>query len=90
MSRPFNFKRSPEDAATYAKWRRGMCIFLRMHRPCGGKCLSCGPLFAPSFSIGRQLICVTGFPISGHCCVYHTRLRDDANLAHRLCCLSLR
>jgi hypothetical protein len=27
MSKPFNFKRSPEDAATYAKWRRGMCIF---------------------------------------------------------------
>jgi hypothetical protein len=27
MSKPFDFKRSPEDAATYFKWRRGMCIF---------------------------------------------------------------
>jgi hypothetical protein len=27
MSKPFNFTPSPEDAATYAKWRRGMCIF---------------------------------------------------------------
>jgi len=27
MSKHFNFKGSPEDAATYARWRRGMCIF---------------------------------------------------------------
>jgi hypothetical protein len=27
MGKPFNFKRSPEDAATYAKWHRGICIF---------------------------------------------------------------
>jgi hypothetical protein len=27
MSKPFHFKRSPEDEATYAKWRRGMCVF---------------------------------------------------------------
>jgi hypothetical protein len=27
MSKPSNFKRSPADAATYAKWRRGICIF---------------------------------------------------------------
>jgi hypothetical protein len=27
MSKPFNFKRSLEDAATYAKWRRGVFIF---------------------------------------------------------------
>jgi hypothetical protein len=27
MSKPSYLKRSPEDAATYAKWRRGMCIF---------------------------------------------------------------
>jgi hypothetical protein len=26
MNRP-SFKRSPEDEATYAKWRRGMFIF---------------------------------------------------------------
>jgi hypothetical protein len=27
MSKRFNFEHSPEDKATYAKWRRGMCIF---------------------------------------------------------------
>jgi hypothetical protein len=25
--KPVNFERSPEDKATYAKWRRGMFIF---------------------------------------------------------------
>jgi hypothetical protein len=27
MSKRFNFKRSPEDEATYAKWRRAVLIF---------------------------------------------------------------
>jgi hypothetical protein len=27
MSKPFNFNRSPEDEATYAKWRRGVVMF---------------------------------------------------------------
>jgi hypothetical protein len=27
MSKPFNFKRSPEDKATYAKWRNAVLTF---------------------------------------------------------------
>ena len=27
MNKSFDFKRSPEDAATFRKWRRGMAIF---------------------------------------------------------------
>jgi hypothetical protein len=27
MMRPFDFKRSPEDEATFRKWRRGMVTF---------------------------------------------------------------
>jgi hypothetical protein len=66
MSKPFNFTRSPEDAATYAKWRRGMCIFYGCVGLFVVGIFSCGPLFASGFSIGRQLICVTDPQISGH------------------------
>jgi hypothetical protein len=27
MNKPLNFNRSPEDEATYAKWRRGVAMF---------------------------------------------------------------
>jgi hypothetical protein len=48
MNKPFDFNRSPEDQATYAKWCRGVVIFY-----------GCIGLLAITALVGLQLAHVT-------------------------------